>query len=282
MSIWEKLFGKRSRNKRQPRRGVTKKRSNVSAGRKRIKHIRALDFPYPAVATGEEWAPILHQKLTKKHGKVIEVKVSEFRPEATFADGTVYVLDDYGIGYHGTGSYSFAAFLQAAGFKISGERVAKMQPPITLKREKTRSTKSKKENRAEAKSRFIDNGNGTVTDTVAGLQWQKEDDGIERNYKNAQRCIKELRLAGYDDWRLPGKEELMELAELGYKTLKQVFPNIKAERYWAKTSPEELYWAQNPDKIAYTVDFDPKGNYGVDITYFRSYDYYVRAVRNVP
>jgi len=99
---------------------------------KAIKHIRALDFPYPAVATGEEYASILHQKLTKKHGKVTKVKVSEFRPEVTFADGTVYVMDDYGIGYHGTGSYSFTAFLQAAGWKVSNEEVAKMKPPITL------------------------------------------------------------------------------------------------------------------------------------------------------
>lgn len=278
MSIWEKLFGKRSKEQRQPRCGVTKKGSNISAGRKRIKRIRALDFPYPAVATGEEWAPILHQKLTKKHGKVTEVKVSEFRPEVTFADGTVYVLDDYGIGYHGTGSYSFAAFLQAAGFKISREKVAEMQPPITLKRENPRSAKSKRENPTRTKSRFIDNGDGTVTDTLTGLQWQKEDDGIERNYKDAQRYTKELRLAGYDDWRLPRKEESIELAEFGYKALKQVFPNIKAERYWAKTTREELYWAQNPDKIAYTVDFGI--NYGADVTYFRSYEYYVRAVRN--
>jgi len=101
--------------------------------RKGVKHISALSFPYPAVSTGEEWAPILHQNLTKKHGKIIEVKVSEFRPEITFADGTVYVVDDYGIGYHGTGSYSFAAFLQAAGFKVSQEKVAKMKPPIILK-----------------------------------------------------------------------------------------------------------------------------------------------------
>lgn len=144
-----------------------------------------------------------------------------------------------------------------------------------------RSAKSKRENRTRAKSRFVDNGDGTVTDTLTGLQWQKEDDGIERNYKGAQRYIKELRLAGYDDWRLPRKEELMELADLGYDALKQVFLNVKAERYWAKTSREELYWAQTPDKIAYTVDFDPRSaNYGSDVTYFRSYDYYVRAVRN--
>jgi len=157
--------------------------------------------------------------------------------------------------------------------KLFGKRPKEQRQP--------RSAKSKKENRTRPKSRFVDNSDGTVTDTLTGLQWQKEDDGIERNYKDAQHYTKELRLAGCDDWRPPQKEELMELAELGYKALKQVFPNIKAERYWAKTSREELYWAQNPDKIAYTVDFDPESaNYGSDVTYFKSYDYYVRAVRN--
>jgi hypothetical protein len=244
-----------------------------------MKHIRGLDFPYPEVATGEEWAPILHQNLTKKHGKIIQVKVSESRPEVAFSDGTVYFLDDYGIGYRGTGSYSFAAFLQAAGFDISREEIAKMQAPITLERRRTRSAKSQNKKRSPRESKFIDNGDETVTDAATGLQWQKQDDGVERNYKDAQRYTRGLHLAGYNDWRLPQKEELMDLAKAGYKTLKQVFPNIKAERYWAKTSRKELQWAQNPDKIAYTVDFDPNANYGADVTYFRSYDYYVRAVR---
>jgi hypothetical protein len=282
MSIWEKLFGKKPKKRRQPRRRVPRKRNNVSPGSKRTKHIRGLDFPYPEVTTGEEWATILHQNLTEKHGKIIQVKVSESgaSPEVTFSNGTVYVLDDYGIGYHGTGSYSFAVFLQAAGFRVSKKKVAEMQAPITLKRQGNRSTKSKKKKHSQLELRFIDNGDETVTDTLTDLRWQKKDDGIERNYKDAKRYTKELRLAGYHDWRLPQKEELIELAKVGYKTLEQVFPNIKAERYWANTTRRELDWAQNPDKIAYTVDFDPKSaNYATNVTYFRSYDYYVRAVR---
>jgi hypothetical protein len=84
--------------------------------------------------------------------------------------------------------------------------------------------------------RFVDNGDGTVTDHVTGLIWQKEDDGKQRNYENALEYCKNLSLGGYN-WRLPRKEELMELAELGYEALKQVFSNIKAERYWAKDKP---------------------------------------------
>jgi len=265
----EKVKIRATIGKEKPNVEELKRKKELLLKRERKRIIRALDFPYPAVATGEEWAPILHQKLTEKHGKVIEVNVPGFTPEVTFADGTVYELEDYGIGYYGTGARSFAAFLQAAGFKVSREKVAKMKPPIHLECKKT----------LKVLRRFIDNG-VTVTDTVSGLQWQKEDDGIERNYEDAQIYTEGLRLAGYDDWRLPRKEELMELAKLGYKILKQVFPNIKAERYWAKTSREELHWARNPDKIAYVVDFDPSGNYGADVTYFRSYEYYVRAVRN--
>ena len=137
------------------------------------------------------------------------------------------------------------------------------------------------ENRAQAKSRFLDNSDGTVTDTQTTLQWQKEDDGIERDYEDARRYVRGLRLAGYADWRLPRKEELMELAEVGYRTLEQVFPNTKADGYWAGTSAEELRWAENPDEIAFTVEFDPaSANYGADVTSLRSYEYYVRAVRN--
>lgn len=144
-----------------------------------------------------------------------------------------------------------------------------------------RSARSEREKRAEAKSRFVDNGDGTVTDTVTALQWQKEDDGIERDYDGAQRYARELRLAGYADWRLPCKEELVELANVGYKTLNRILPNTKAEGYWAETCPEELQWTKNPDEIAYAVEFDPaSANYGADVTYLRTYSYYVRAVRD--
>ena len=128
--------------------------------------------------------------------------------------------------------------------------------------------------------RFRDNGDGTVTDNTTGLQWQREDDEVERDYKHAEGYVRKLDLGGHHDWRLPEKEELMDLAGIGHRQLQKVFPNLKAERYWAKTRAEDLYWAENPKRIAYTVDFDPEsGNYGQAITYFRVYEYYVRAIR---
>jgi hypothetical protein len=129
--------------------------------------------------------------------------------------------------------------------------------------------------------RLVDNGDGTVTDMATGLMWQKADDGGERKYGGALMYCQTLDLAGHDDWRLPRKEELANLATVGYPGLQRHFPDIKAERYWASTSDEELALLDSQGKIAYTVDLDPgSSNYGQAITYYRSYSYFVRAVRS--
>lgn len=249
-------------------------------------------------------------ELMRKHGKPIKINIAENHDvRVIFKDGTRYILGGFTVGYKGTGPEYTKRFLDAAGFDISIDEIAKMEPPVTLtgnqqqggkdsevkdvgkekeevknKRQQIttkKSTKKKSTVKPTEGTRFVDNGDGTVTDNMTGLIWQKEDDGKERNYKEALGYCESLNLGGYDDWRLPRKEELIKLAESGYEDLKRVFPNIKAERYWAKTSHEELYWAENPDKIAYTVDFDPdSSNYGAAITYFRSYEYYIRAVRS--
>lgn len=110
--------------------------------------------------------------------------------------------------------------------------------------------------------------------------WQKKEDG-EKNYEEALSYCQELDLAGHSDWRLPTKEELVAIASIGSSGLIEQFPDLEEDRYWAGTSMGELSWAENPAKIAYTVDFDPSsGNYKRPITYFRTYSYNVRAVRS--
>lgn len=132
------------------------------------------------------------------------------------------------------------------------------------------------------KARLVDNKDGTVTDQLTGLLWQRAEDGTGRYYEEALTYCQSLDLAAHHDWRLPRKEELAELATVGFETLKKVFPDLNKERYWAHTMVDELYGAEAPERIAYTIDFDPSsGNYGHPITYFRTYRYYVRAVRDV-
>jgi hypothetical protein len=53
---------------------------------------------------------------------------------------------------------------------------------------------------------YTDNGDGTITDNITGLMWQKVDGG-EMTIENAITYCSDLTLAGYDDWRLPSPIE---------------------------------------------------------------------------
>jgi hypothetical protein len=131
-----------------------------------------------------------------------------------------------------------------------------------------------------ARSRkLIDNDDGTVTDPATSRMWQKEETP-RMTYEEATAYCQDLNLGGKTDWRLPRKDELSVLAVVEFDVLQQYFPNLHKERYWAYTSEEELSWADSPDRIAYTLDFDPSSNnYRKPTSYFRTYKYYVRALR---
>jgi hypothetical protein len=60
---------------------------------------------------------------------------------------------------------------------------------------------------------YRDNGDGTVTDLVTGLVWQKTPSTGTRDQDDAERYAKRLRLAGHDDWRLPTITELFSIAD---------------------------------------------------------------------
>ncbi|MBI4382523.1 MAG: DUF1566 domain-containing protein [Nitrospinae bacterium] len=66
--------------------------------------------------------------------------------------------------------------------------------------------------------RFIDNGDGAVTDRKSGLMWTRTDtmNDMEKwvNYMECLdyvRGLNEKKFAGYDDWRLPTRDELSTL-----------------------------------------------------------------------
>ncbi len=66
--------------------------------------------------------------------------------------------------------------------------------------------------------RFVDNSDETVSDRKTGLMWKKTDTMIDLkkwvNYQDSVdyvRELKEKRFAGYDDWRLPTKDEMYSL-----------------------------------------------------------------------
>ncbi|MHC4176645.1 MAG: sulfatase-like hydrolase/transferase [Planctomycetota bacterium] len=57
---------------------------------------------------------------------------------------------------------------------------------------------------------YRDNGDGTITDLVTKLMWQK-DPGPKRTFEEAVAGASACRVGGYDDWRLPSIKELYSL-----------------------------------------------------------------------
>ena len=60
-------------------------------------------------------------------------------------------------------------------------------------------------------SRFIYNGNGTVTDTKTGLMWAAKDNGYDISLDDAKSYCKNYNAGGYTDWRMPTQGELAGL-----------------------------------------------------------------------
>ncbi len=65
---------------------------------------------------------------------------------------------------------------------------------------------------------YTDNGNGTVTDEISGLLWQRADSYHElkkgMNWYEALEYValkNSEKFAGFDDWRLPTRDELKSL-----------------------------------------------------------------------
>jgi len=63
------------------------------------------------------------------------------------------------------------------------------------------------------KNRFVDNGDGTVTDQATGLMWQQADSGKGMNWADALGYAGTLHVAGHADWRLPNAKELQSIVD---------------------------------------------------------------------
>lgn len=115
---------------------------------------------------------------------------------------------------------------------------------------------------------FIDEGDGTVTDTETGLMWDKCSwsqswtgmktnicSGLPLGYHWAEALgmaviANGVRYRGYADWRLPNKNELESLVDIRAATAPtidaMVFSNTPGAIYWSSTS-----YAPDPDDAWY-------------------------------
>ena len=96
-------------------------------------------------------------------------------------------------------------------------------------------------------SRFSDNGDGTVTDHLTSLIWQKVPASDPMTWENALGYASDLTLAGAGDWRLPNIKELQSLSDatLANPCINTgFFPEIGVKKYWSSTSlPNQTTWA---------------------------------------
>ena len=85
------------------------------------------------------------------------------------------------------------------------------------------------------------------TDTINGLQWARKGNVAEQTmtWDQAMAWVKKLHYAGYSDWRLPTKGELVSLVALG----------VSSPSEWLNTngfshvpSDKACYWTSSPDE----------------------------------
>ncbi|MFH0977185.1 MAG: DUF1566 domain-containing protein [Spirochaetota bacterium] len=89
--------------------------------------------------------------------------------------------------------------------------------------------------------RFHDNGNGTITDYLTGLIWQKTVSTTLNTWSNAIVSCSGVSAGGYNDWRMPNRNELLSLSNFESNNNaswlnSQGFENAANANYWSSTT----------------------------------------------
>jgi len=139
----------------------------------------------------------------------------------------------------------------------------------------------------EGFDKYIDHGDGTVTDTETGLMWQ-QDTVLGSTWQAALSYCENLWLAGYGDWRLPNRNELQSLVDYSreYPSINTAyFPYVSyviwktSDNFWSSTTYDLSAYPSSPIASgAWYVSF----SYGNVATYDKSFflpTFHVRAVR---
>jgi len=130
--------------------------------------------------------------------------------------------------------------------------------------------------------RFVDNGNGTVTDKKTNLMWEKSPQSKILFWNEAKAYTDNLKLAGFSDWRLPTLAEFSELIKVSKIKDKpnecnwlneNGFSNIQASTYWCGDANMQ----DGTESGKYNVDFLYKNNGSNDV----NYQYCSWAVRTI-
>ncbi len=131
--------------------------------------------------------------------------------------------------------------------------------------------------------RFVDNGDGTITDKASGLMWIKDpgelggiwgnpEEPAAVNWGQAVQNIGGVPYAGHSDWRCANLKELLSIMDYGKSSPsidETFFPFNTSDYYWTSTT----YW--DDTSYAWIVDT----NDGSVVTDDQINSWYVMLVR---
>ena len=86
---------------------------------------------------------------------------------------------------------------------------------------------------------FVDNGNGTVTDSATSLIWQKQDDGVAKNWASGLAyCANNTAGLSGTGWRLPNINELLSIVDYSKTSpsINSVFTSTQSDAYFTSTT----------------------------------------------
>jgi hypothetical protein len=118
--------------------------------------------------------------------------------------------------------------------------------------------------------RFVDLGNGICQDTETGAMWQMERTGTIKSIEDARQYAANLKLGGYDDWRLPTVDELYN------------FINLKDDLHAASSCDIRLdgnFWSDEHDGEGMAGAWEIGDQCGPSRKYAEKNKGHVRAIR---
>jgi hypothetical protein len=160
----------------------------------------------------------------------------------------------------GIGNHPKSETISAGGTKKFHTRAVRdMHPPILI-------------------THFTDNGDGTITDQLTQLIWQKTPSATAMTWEQALGYAENLVLANASDWRLPNIKELQSLNDESLtnpSVSTAFFPTIGVKNYWSSTTLKPN--SANPLSAWFLHT-----QFGVTSYDVKSNQNYVLAVRGIP
>ena len=113
------------------------------------------------------------------------------------------------------------------------------------------------------KDRFIDNGNGTITDNLMNVMWKKTDSFLDKQkWLNWFKCqdyveIANLeRFAGHEDWRYPNEKEAYSLFDLNKINTDKYGDEIYLDPIFEPGSGGTTWTSDEKDSSALVIQYE--------------------------